>query len=78
MADSGPSDRRMRYPYTTTAQLRQFPYKYYFEKSWLFRYSFYAMFVAMPIFWTLQRLSNSEENKKMWDERRRKEYAGHH
>lgn len=78
MAGSGTSDRQMKFPYTTTAQLRQFPYKYYFEKSWFFRYGFYAMFVSMPVFWMLQKMSNSEENKKIWYERRKKLFEGHH
>lgn len=50
MADSGkPVGRPMKYPYTYTAKLAQFPYKYYFKHSWYFRYWTYSLALTFPL-----------------------------
>lgn len=39
----------MIYPYTLTARLIQFPYKYYFNNSWMHRYLFYSFVLCYPL-----------------------------
>ncbi|KAI4495861.1 hypothetical protein M0802_008267 [Mischocyttarus mexicanus] len=77
MGDEKPKGRPMVFPYTMSAQIAQFPFKHYYKHSWLFRYWFIAIAVCSPLFWKLQKLSYSEENVKIWDEKRKKEFSGH-
>ncbi|EFN82388.1 hypothetical protein EAI_01530 [Harpegnathos saltator] len=57
----------MKYPYTLTAKLVQFPYKYYWKHSWLFRYMFYSIFATLPIIYKIQKLSYSPANVEKWE-----------
>ncbi|XP_018580283.1 uncharacterized protein LOC108917946 [Anoplophora glabripennis] len=69
----GPS-RPMKYPYTFSAKIAQFPYKFYFQNNTIFRYYCYGVIAAVPVFVYISRLSNSPANKKKWAEIRRKEH----
>ncbi|XP_046750734.1 uncharacterized protein LOC124413957 [Diprion similis] len=70
--------RPMKFPYTFTAQIAQFPYKFYWKYSWQFRFYAYAVVASLPIFYQIHKLSNSPENKAAYAEMRRKEAAEHH
>ncbi|KZC06180.1 hypothetical protein WN55_10089 [Dufourea novaeangliae] len=72
----------MKYPYTLSAKLAQFPYAYYFhnKSSWVFKYWAISFFVCLPVFYKIQKLSNHPDNVKKWDEIHKKEFSGevHH
>jgi len=51
--------RRMRYPYTFTAKIAQFPYKYYAKHSWLYKYWLVGVVVSIPIFYQIEKLCKS-------------------
>ncbi|XP_072750018.1 uncharacterized protein Roh [Anoplolepis gracilipes] len=72
--------RPMKYPYTISAKLAQFPFRYYMQHSWLFKYTVLAIGISLPIFYKIQKLSYSEENVKKWDKTHREmfEGTGHH
>ncbi|CAA9997598.1 unnamed protein product, partial [Nesidiocoris tenuis] len=42
--------RPMRYPYTLTAKLAQFPFKYHYNNVWLFKYWLFGIAVSLPLF----------------------------
>lgn len=71
-------DRRMKFPYTFTARLVQFPYKYYYNQknAWVFRYGLYAAILTLPVFYKIEKLSFNEENVKKWNEIHRREFSG--
>ncbi|XP_011630085.1 uncharacterized protein LOC105422424 [Pogonomyrmex barbatus] len=74
------SFRPMKYPYTLTAKLAQFPYKYYWNHSWMFKYTIIGALIAVPIFYKIQKLSYSPENVQKWDKTHKEmfEGTGHH
>ncbi|XP_012285448.1 uncharacterized protein LOC105702446 [Orussus abietinus] len=75
--ESVKAGRPMKYPYTYAAKIAQFPYRYHFNNSWLFKYHLIACLVCFPIFLKIQNMSYSPENVAKWDEIRRKEFEGH-
>ncbi|XP_035742281.1 uncharacterized protein LOC118450562 [Vespa mandarinia] len=77
MADAPSKSRPMKYPYTTAAQIAQFPYRHYFKHSWLLKYWMIAIVISAPLFMKIQKLSYSEGNVKVWNEKRKKEFEGH-
>ncbi|EFN63820.1 hypothetical protein EAG_05001 [Camponotus floridanus] len=70
----------MRYPYTILGKISQFPYKYYVQNSWFFKYTLIAGLISLPIFYKIQKLSYSPENVKKWEKIHRDmfEGTGHH
>ncbi|XP_076638039.1 reduction of Rh1 isoform X1 [Colletes latitarsis] len=75
--------RPMKFPYTLSAKIAQFPYKYYFthKSSWVFKFWLISVVLTAPLFYKIQKLSYSPENVKKWDEIHRKEFlgeVGHH
>ncbi|KAF5270870.1 hypothetical protein FQA39_LY08315 [Lamprigera yunnana] len=79
MADKAQAlSRPMKYPYTYTAKVVQFPWKFYFTKSKVYQYYLFGIIASMPIFYKIQKLSNSPENKALWAEKRRQEAAERH
>jgi hypothetical protein len=56
MSESGPPARPMKYPYTFSAKIAQFPLKYYFQNQWIWRYYFIAVAVCAPVFYSISRL----------------------
>ncbi|XP_028128302.1 uncharacterized protein LOC114324628 [Diabrotica virgifera virgifera] len=67
------SSRPMKFPYTFTAKLVQFPYKHYFKHNWIYRYYVFGVIASLPIFMYLSRLAHSPGNVEQWKEIRRKE-----
>ncbi|XP_032664437.1 uncharacterized protein LOC116841042 [Odontomachus brunneus] len=72
--------RPMKYPYTFVAKMAQFPYKYYWTHSWMYRYMFYSLFITLPVFYKIQKLSYSPENVKIWEKKWKESFegTGHH
>lgn len=70
--------RPMKYPYTFSAKIAQFPLKHYIQKQWIWRYYFIAFGLCIPVFYKISKLANSPENKKKWAESQAKEAAEHH
>ncbi|XP_076265439.1 uncharacterized protein LOC143199488 isoform X2 [Rhynchophorus ferrugineus] len=50
VASSGP----MKFPYTFSAKLAQFPYKFYFQNNWVWRYYPIGIVACLPIFCQLK------------------------
>ena len=48
--------RPVKYPYTLTAKIANFPYKYYMQYSWLYKYYIIGTLVCLPIFYKIQKL----------------------
>ncbi|XP_066249689.1 uncharacterized protein roh [Euwallacea similis] len=78
MSDAPTPARPMKFPYTFSAKLAQFPYKFYFNNNWVVKYYCFALVLTIPIFRSISKLSNSPENVAKWAEIRRKEAAEHH
>ncbi|XP_068619218.1 uncharacterized protein roh [Battus philenor] len=70
--------RPMKFPYTISAKIAQFPLKYYLQNQWIWRYWFIGIGVSLPVFYKIHKMANSPENVSKWAEIRRKEAAGHH
>lgn len=54
-APANPTGRRMKYPYTYTAKIAQFPYKFYFTNSWLYKYWLVGLVVSLPVFYKVHK-----------------------
>uniref|UniRef100_A0A1B0FL54 9.2 kDa midgut protein n=1 Tax=Glossina morsitans morsitans TaxID=37546 RepID=A0A1B0FL54_GLOMM len=80
MADKAekPVGNPMKFPYTFSAKIAQFPMKHYIKNQWIWRYYFVALGVCVPIFYKISKLANSPENKKSWADQKAKEAAAHH
>lgn len=48
--------RPMKFPYTLSAKIAQFPYKFYFKNNWVFRYYIFALAVSLPVFMKISNL----------------------
>ncbi|XP_053674210.1 uncharacterized protein LOC128724511 [Anopheles nili] len=68
----------MKYPYTFTAKLVQFPIQHYFKHQWIWRFYFIAFGLSVPLFYKLQKLANMPANQEKWAESKRKQLAEHH
>lgn len=45
----------MKYPYTYTAKIAQFPYKFYLKNSWLARYWLIGMAASLPLWYKIHK-----------------------
>ncbi|CAG9761361.1 unnamed protein product [Ceutorhynchus assimilis] len=70
--------RPMKYPYTFSAKIAQFPYKFYFKNNFLCRWYLVGILAALPLFKKISNMANSPENVAKWAEIRRKQAEGHH
>ncbi|XP_044271425.1 uncharacterized protein LOC123015634 [Tribolium madens] len=66
-------ERPMKFPYTFSAKIAQFPFRYLYENNRFIRYYPHAVVLSIPIFYYFHRLANSPANKQKWAEIRRKE-----
>lgn len=79
MADQEkPPGRPMKYAYTMSAKIAQFPFRFYVNNCWMFRYYLIGVAVSMPIFYKIQKLSYNPDNVKKWEEIRRLEREPQH
>lgn len=49
--------RPMKFPYTHTAKIAHFPWKYYFNNVWLYKYFGIACILCFPVFDSIRKLS---------------------
>lgn len=69
--------REMVWPVTFMAKIRQFPWKWYWQNSRMFRFIAYTSVVWGPTFILAHRALNSEGNKRMWKEKRAARLVDH-
>lgn len=62
----------MKYPYTLSAKIAQFPYFYYMKNNNIWMYYPLGCLVAFYVFIKIHKMSNSEANVKSWAETQRK------
>lgn len=48
--------RPMRYPYTFSAKIAQFPFKHYINNQWIWKYYLIAVGCCIPLFYKIDRL----------------------
>lgn len=48
--------RPMKYPYTMSAKIAQFPYRHYFSNQWIWKYWAISCVVCFPIFYKIHGL----------------------
>ncbi|BES88853.1 Hypothetical protein NTJ_01660 [Nesidiocoris tenuis] len=72
-----PRGRQMLYPYTFTAKIAQFPYRFHWEKSWYFKYFLLGSLVSWPLFVIIGRKSNTPANVEEWRKHREELFGTH-
>ena len=57
MSDAAKAEpgRPMKYPYTFSAKIAQFPYKFYLQNSWLARYWLVGIVASLPLFYQIHK-----------------------
>uniref|UniRef100_A0AAG5DAS8 Uncharacterized protein n=1 Tax=Anopheles atroparvus TaxID=41427 RepID=A0AAG5DAS8_ANOAO len=70
--------RCMKFPYTLSAKLAQFPIQHYLRTQWIWRYYFVAFGISTPLFYKLHQLANAPANQLNWAETKRKQYEARH
>lgn len=48
--------RPMKFPYTFSAKIAQFPLKFYMQKQWGWRYYAFALVLSAPVFYKISKL----------------------
>ncbi|CAH2086680.1 unnamed protein product [Euphydryas editha] len=69
---AGKSGRHMKFPYTMSAKIAQFPYFYYMKNNNIWMYYPLGCLVAFYVFIKIHGVVNSEANVKSWAESQRK------
>lgn len=62
----------MKYPYTFTAKIAQFPIFFYMKNNMIWMYYPLGCAVAFYFIWGIHDVVNSEENEKSWAETQRR------
>lgn len=57
----------MKYPYTFTAKVAQFPAKMYFTNLWIWKYYAFSVVLCIPIFYKIQKLGKNLLHPLLWD-----------
>lgn len=55
-APAKPLGRPMKFPYTFSAKIAQFPYKFYIQKQWIWRYYLIGVAVSVPVFYKISSM----------------------
>lgn len=71
------NSRQMKFPYTFSAKIAQFPIKFYINNNWLWKYYLYGFLVSIPIFYKIHQMSNSPGNIEKWRLIKEKEAHAH-
>lgn len=58
MADEAPK-RPMKFPYTYSAKIAQFPLKFYIQNQWIWKYYVVGLAVSLPVFYKIHKLCKS-------------------
>ncbi|RVE45767.1 hypothetical protein evm_000602 [Chilo suppressalis] len=69
---AGKSGRHMKFPYTLSAKIAQFPFLHYTKHNFIWMYYPVGILVSSYFFFKIHLLSNSESNKRSWAEIQRK------
>ena len=51
----------MKFPYTFSAQVAQFPIQHYFKNQWIWRYYFVAFGLSIPLFYKISKLGECRQ-----------------
>lgn len=51
-----PVGRPMKFPYTFSAKIAQFPYKFYFQKQWMWKFYIFGVAASIPVFYKISQL----------------------
>lgn len=62
----------MKFPYTISAKIAQFPIFFYMRKNFIWMYYPLGFLGGLYCFTKIHNLVNSEENKRNWAETQRK------
>lgn len=62
----------MKFPYTLSAKIAQFPIFHYMKNNMIWMYYPYGMVVAFYCFMKIHILANCEANQRSWAETQRK------
>lgn len=54
-----PAGNPMKYPYTFSAKIAQFPLKHYIKNQWIWRYYFLAFGLSIPVFYKISKLGKN-------------------
>ncbi|XP_023226734.1 uncharacterized protein LOC111627402 [Centruroides sculpturatus] len=73
-----PQSKPMKYPYTFSAKLAQFPYMWHLKNQWWMRYLCYAFVASYPLFLYIHKKVNSPEAVAAWEEKQRQIAAREH
>ncbi|RZC34624.1 hypothetical protein BDFB_002516 [Asbolus verrucosus] len=49
----------MKFPYTYSAKIAQFPYKFYRENNWIYKYYVYGIITSLPVFIYIHNLGRN-------------------
>lgn len=49
----------MKFPYTFSAKVAQFPYKMYFTQQWIWKYYAISVVLTIPLFYKIQKLGKN-------------------
>lgn len=52
----GGPPRPMKFPYTFSAKIAQFPWRFYIDNSRVYRYYLISIVLCLPIFYKIERL----------------------
>lgn len=55
-ANAKPVGRPMKFPYTFSAKIAQFPLKFHIQKQWIWRYYAIALVLTTPVFYKIGKL----------------------
>merc|ERR1712002_752567 len=66
------SGRMMKYPYTFSAKVAQFPFAYYMKNQWMLKYYFIGLGLCVPVFNWIQKQACSPANVEKWSKKEHK------
>ncbi|XP_052827423.1 uncharacterized protein LOC106874881 isoform X1 [Octopus bimaculoides] len=58
---------QMRYPYTMSAKMMRFPWKYHWANARFLRYLTYAIIIASPLYIKIHKFANQPANWAKWN-----------
>lgn len=58
MADEAPKNP-MKYPYTFSAKIAQFPLKFHATNQWIWKYWLISVVICTPVFYKIHKLGNA-------------------
>lgn len=59
MSDAPAPGRPMKFPYTLSAKVAQFPLKFHIQKQWIWRYWAIAIVLSTPVFYKINKMGKN-------------------